>query len=176
MKKYYLFFVELLLLLIFPLKVYAHCPLCTIGAGAVAVVAAYLGVGYAPIGIFIGAFGMALGLWIAGKIKKKYLPFQDFLIGLLSFLLTIVPLRMMFQEYLPLYISWFGDYGSWFNRTYLFNKFIIGSIIGGVLVLISPLLSDWLSKLRKGEKFRFQKMVLTFIILFLAALILQFTT
>lgn len=49
-----------------PRATFAHCPLCTIGAGAAAVGAAWLGVSYMVIGVFLGAFGLAIGLWTAG--------------------------------------------------------------------------------------------------------------
>ena len=53
----------------------AHCPLCTIGAGAAAAGAVWLGVSKVVVALFIGAFAMSMGMWFPKIIKKKYVPF-----------------------------------------------------------------------------------------------------
>jgi hypothetical protein len=67
-----------------PTYTHAHCPLCTVGAGAAAAGAAWLGINSMVIGIPLGAFGLALGLRIGAMIKRQYLPYQRPLIGLSS--------------------------------------------------------------------------------------------
>src|SRR3989338_799616 len=93
-------------------NVSAHCPLCVIGAGAAAT---WLGVKEIVVGLFIGAFAMAMGLWFAKIIKKKYIPYQSFIITALVFLSTIIPIIAIItseHNFYPLYIFLFGDYGS----------------------------------------------------------------
>lgn len=153
----------------------AHCPLCTIGAGLVAGGAAWLGVKYAVIGIFLGAFSFALGFWISTMIKKKYIPYQNWVLGLISFLTTILPLRPLLEDYGSLFISLSGDYGSLLNRTYLIDKFFVGSLAGAIILMISPYISKALTKSRKGKMlWSYQGMAITFALLIFAGLITQF--
>lgn len=164
---------------IFPLillskGVYAHCPLCTIGAAAVAGGAAYYGVNQLVIGLFIGGFAISMGMWIARLIKKKYVPFQTILIVLISFFTTILPLLPLMKEVAPLYISLFGGYGTLLNRTYVINLFFIGSIPGGIMVGIAPWLSKKITSLRKGKRMPFQGIMITLLLLIIAGVILQF--
>src|SRR3989338_9423617 len=86
----FLAFVSAIVLM--PKAVYAHCPLCTGAIGVMAVSASYYGVDSSIIGLFIGAFGLSTGLWVALKLKKRYIRFQSSLIVLASLLLTIIPL------------------------------------------------------------------------------------
>lgn len=153
----------------------AHCPLCTIGAGAVALGAAWLGLSAFSIGIFLGAFGLAMGLWMGKLLEKRSNLFrhQTLAVGIFSFVATIWPLEHLFYDNSSIYISLSGDYGSWLNRTYYVDKFIIGSIIGGITLLISPYLSRSLSKARKGKMLPYQGMILTFSLLSAASLLFE---
>lgn len=164
MKKIYF-----LVFMLLPLKAYAHCPLCTAGAAGAALFAKWLGMSVLSVGVFIGAFAAALGAWVSRYFPKKFKWFV--IVG--SFLLTIVPLAPIMTDYSSIYISWGGVYGGIFNRTYLVNLFIAGSIIGGLVIMVSPRLSGYLSKLRKGKTFPYQGILLTFAILILLALIFQ---
>ena len=168
-----------LLFLLFPFlllvpSVLAHCPLCTIGAAAAAGGAAYFGVSQIIIGLFTGAFAVSIGWWISRLIKKKYIPLQRTAIVLFSFATTIFPLMPLLTDMKPYYLSWFGDYGSLFNRTYLINMFLVGSIIGGIVVCFTPWLSDKISKMRGNRTLPFQGTALTLIILAIISLIIQF--
>lgn len=154
-------------------ETYAHCPLCTIGAAAAAGGAAYLGVSQIVIGLFIGGFAVSIGWWISRLIKKKYIPFQKTLIILFSFATTILPLLMILNETRPFYISLAGDYGSFLNRTYLINMFLVGSIIGGIIVSITPWMSNQLTKLRHGKMIPFQGVILTLLLLLIIGVIIQ---
>src|SRR3989338_2679944 len=150
----------------------AHCPLCTAGAAGAAFIAAWLGVGAGAIGIWIGAFALAMGLWIARLIKKQYVPHQRAALGVLSFATTIFPLRPILSQYssFSLYLS--GDYGSLLNRTYLVNLFILGSVIGGAIMVASPFVSTWVAK-KRGKTIPFQGIVLTFVLLLASSLIIE---
>ena len=154
---------------------YAHCPLCTIGAAAAAGGAAWLGVSKIVIGIFIGAFAVSIGWWISNIIKKQYLPFQRLLIILFSFITTIFPLLGLevMKSIYPLYISLAGGYGSLLNRTYILNLFLVGSIIGGFIVSITPWLSRKITTIRNGKMIPYQGITLTFALLIATSLIFE---
>lgn len=153
--------------------VYAHCPLCTAGAGAMAGAAALLGVKYGAIGVFLGAFATALGLWTTRLVKKQYIPKQKLVIFLVVYLSTLLPLLPFTKDYSSVFISLFGGYGSIFNRTYLINWFIVGALIGSLIVWLSPRVSAGLTAWRNGKKIRFQGLIITFAILLLAGVLMQ---
>lgn len=144
----------------------AHCPLCTAGAAVAVGGAVYLGVSPIVIGLFVGAFSVSMGWWLSKYLKKRYIPFQRTIIVILSFLLTVIPIMPLVKGFYPLQISFFGDYGSLFNRMYLVNLFLFGSIIGGLIVCITPWLSSKIS-IKMGKTIPFQGVILTFLILFI---------
>ncbi len=159
----------LLALQLLPVAAYAHCPLCTAGAGVVAFGAAKLGVGPMSVGIFIGAFAVALGLWVARLLKKQYVPKQKEALAIFSFATTILPLQSMLADYTSVYLPFWGEYG----KTLLINLFLVGGIIGGVLILLSPYLSRKLALARGGAMYPFQGMVVTLALLVSAALVIE---
>ena len=152
---------------------HAHCPLCTAGAAAAAGGAAWLGVNNASIGVFIGAFAVSMGWWISNLTKKRYVPFQRQLIIAISFLTTIPPLMPIMKGIYPILISIVGAYGSLLNRTYLINAFLMGSIIGGFIVSITPWLSKKITDACKGKTLPYQGITLTFGLLAIAGILLQ---
>lgn len=154
-------------------EVHAHCPLCTIGAAAAAGGAVYLGVNNLVIGLFIGAFAVSMGWWFSNLIKKKFIPFQRTAIILLSFITTILPMLPLMEGIKPLYINIVGDYGSLLNRTYIFNLFLVGSILGGIIVTLTPWLSSKLTSLRNGKMLPYQGTVLTLALLLMLGTIIQ---
>lgn len=160
-------------ILLLPRVVSAHCPLCTIGAGAAALGASYLGVHNAVVGVFIGAFAMALGLWMARVVKKKFIPFQKSVIVTLSFASVIIPLLPMMKTYSSYYLSLFGGYGTLFNRTYVFNLFLIGSLLGALIVMSAPIISKTLTEFRQGRIFPFQGVSITLTLLILVGVLVQ---
>jgi len=151
----------------------AHCPLCTAGAGALAILAASLGVSSIVVGILIGAFAFALSLWLSPMIKRKYIPLQNEILAILIFFGTIVPIMPLIRDYGPLSIFWRGEYGSLFNNTYVVNLFIVGTLIGMVIMAISPYISRVLSKIR-GRHIPFQGIIITLLLLLITSLIVQF--
>lgn len=228
---------------------FAHCPLCTAGAGVGALIAKELGMKSSAIGVWIGAFSVALGWWlgriissrlgshIVPEYKPNNLPeskpnnipelkpnsfgnnldntfepnsgnvfdnnsgnvfrsnsgdnnsvkiravnsvviriiynFSKPLSILISFLSIILPLKLYFYEIGSLSIFWFGDYGSLFNRTYVYDKFLFGSIIGGLVILISPLISKKIIELRRGKIFPYQGLLITFLLLIIISVLFQ---
>lgn len=156
--------------------VMAHCPLCTIGAAAAAGGASMLGVNNGVIGLFIGAFAVSVGYMVAKYIKKQYIPFQKEGLVLFSFATTVIPLLPLIKSVYPVSIFITGGYGSLLNRTYIINLFLIGSILGGIIMAITPWLSARISRLRDGKMVPYQGMLLTLVLLVVAGFIIQFTT
>lgn len=153
--------------------VHAHCPLCTGGAAAAAGAAALLGVKYGAIGVFLGAFAAAMGFWLPRLIKKRYIPHQRRVVFWVVYLSTLLPLIPFTRDYSSVYISWFGDYGSIGNRTYLINWFIVGAVLGSLIVWVSPAISTNITEWRKGKSIRFQGLGITFALLIITAVFFQ---
>nr|MBI4156615.1 hypothetical protein [Candidatus Woesearchaeota archaeon] len=169
-------FPVLLFLFLLANKASAHCPLCTVGIAAAAGGAAWLGVSQIIIGLFTGALAVSMGYWISRMIKKTYIPFQKTIIILLSFITTIVPLLNVMEGFYPAYISIVGSYGSLLNRTYLINAFLTGSLIGAIIVSISPYLSNFITRLRKNKTLPFQTTALTLSLLIMTSIIIEAIT
>ncbi|PIT92455.1 MAG: hypothetical protein COU08_02375 [Candidatus Harrisonbacteria bacterium CG10_big_fil_rev_8_21_14_0_10_42_17] len=150
----------------------AHCPLCTAGAGALAVLAISLGISPVVVGLMIGSFALALGLWLARLPKKNYIPYQQTILTIIIFLGTIIPIMPFIRAYGPLYIALFGDYGTLFHNTYTINLFLVGSLLGALLVASAPMLSKKITKLQ-GTTLPFQGLMITFALLVTAALIIE---
>lgn len=174
MKKLYILGLTAALTILMPVRVSAHCPLCTGGAGAAAVAAAYFGIKYGALGVFLGGFTTALALWIAHKPKKQYIKQQLVVLFWVIYLSTIIPFYFMFKgDYVSRYISMGGDYGSLTNRTYLLDLFVVGGVVGSLIVYLAPNLSAWISKKRGGKKIKFQGLLINFVLLIVAGVILQ---
>lgn len=147
----------------------AHCPLCTIGAGAVAGGAVWLGVSKLVVAMFLGAFAMSMALWFSRIVKKQYIPFQKTIIFLAVFLTTLIPLLPFFKAVGPLYLSFMGEYGT----TYAVNYSLATSLLGAVIVFVSPFISKKITKIRKGKIIPFQGVMITLISLIIIGGIMQ---
>ncbi len=177
-KKFFIFSFFSFMFIFLLKEVSAHCPLCVIGAGAAAAGAAYIGINPLIIGLFIGAFAMSMGMWFSGwkYFQKKYIPFQKGVIIIGIFLLTLLPiLPVIAVQAKGFYLSLFGNYGTLFNRTYTYNPSLLSGLFGGLIVFISPPLSAKITNFRKGKMIPFQGIFLTFAILIIFALIIQFS-
>lgn len=152
----------------------AHCPLCAAGTGIVALGASYFGIDDAIVGIWVGAFSLSLGIVTAKAIKKKIIPLQDFFVAIIVYLLTVLPSAVFFKHYLPLYIHLFGPYGSALNTMYIVKRFYIGALLGALIIVVSPYLNNLIISLFKEKKIAFQKLILTFVLLFIISLIFHF--
>jgi len=148
----------------------AHCPLCTIGAGAAAAGAVWLGISKVIIALFIGAFAMSMGMWFARIPKKRYIPFQKTAIITIVFLTTLLPLLPIFKAIGPLYLPFIGEYGV----TYAVNYSLTSSLLGAIIVFVSPGLNKKIKQKMYGRNIPFQGILLTFFLLVVAALIIQF--
>ncbi|MDP2629211.1 MAG: hypothetical protein Q8P45_00695 [Candidatus Harrisonbacteria bacterium] len=174
MKKRYSLAGLLVLGLALPKLSLAHCPLCTAGAGLLAIAAAALGVKSFVIASLIGAFSLALAFWLAKKVPKTYFSGQFPALVALLYLATVIPLSPLLVEYGPLYLNLFGEYGSLLHSTYTINLYYAGVLFGSTIVLVSPWLSQFLSYLRKGKRWPFQSLSLTLGLLIVSSLLIQF--
>ena len=171
MKKILFYFVAILALVV-PKTASAHCPLCVAGAGALAVLAASLGVSSVVVGILIGAFALALGLWLAPLVKKQYIPYQKQILTLLIAVTTIIPVMPFIKDYGPLYISLGGKYGTPWHNTYTIDLFLFGSVVGALLMLMAPSVSKLVTKVRKHQM-PYQGVAITLLLLVIASGIAQ---
>ena len=149
----------------------AHCPLCTMGAGAAAAGAVWLGVSKVVVALFIGGFAMSMGMWFSKLIKKKYIPFQKTVIVLVVFLTTVIPLMPLFTAIGPLYLSFMGEYG----KTYAIDYSLISSLFGGLVVFSSPSISKMITKIRGGKIISFQGVMITLSLLVVLGILIQFS-
>ncbi|MEK6912984.1 MAG: rhodanese-like domain-containing protein [Nanoarchaeota archaeon] len=149
----------------------AHCPLCTIGAGAAATGAVWLGVSKVVVALFIGGFAMSMGMWFSKIPKKRYIPFQKTAIVTIIFLTTLLPLMPLFKAIGPLYLSFIGQYG----KTYAVNYSLYSGLLGGLIVFIAPSLSKKITESRKGKALAFQGVVLTLSLLIIVGILIQFS-
>ncbi len=148
--------IAILFTLLFPLKGMTHCPLCTVGAGAAGGLAVWLGVSQGVVGVFIGAFGFAMGFVIA----KKF-PIPNNVLGVISFLVTVIPLKSLFGDNAAINFS---------ETVIVINQFLLGAIFGVVTLFLSPYISQKLTE-KRGRSFSFQTMILTFVFLVIVAII-----
>ncbi len=174
MNKKIIYFTPLILFIIGLKEAYAHCPLCTIGAAAAAGTATLIGVDKIVVGIFIGAFAMSMGMWMARLIKKRYIPFQKIIVVLAIFLSTVLPIMPVIGESMhPVYLHIMGNYGTLLNRTYVLNLFFVGSLIGGLVVALSPKISRKIIILRGGKIIPYQGVIITLSLLTIISIIFQ---
>lgn len=163
----------MLLFAALPARALAHCPLCSAATGLAAVVAASLGISTGPVGVFAGAFAFATGLWLAPLIRRVFIPHQTFVLAVLSFLATILPVLPLMGDYSSISIFLGGDYGSPLNRTYVINRFLAGSIFGAITLLATPAVSRMITRLRHNTTLPYQGVALTLIFLAIEAVALE---
>lgn len=165
MKKYLLI---LSIIALLPKVAAAHCPLCTAGAGALAILAASLGVSSIVVGVLIGGFSLALGLWLSGMVKKEYVPYQKQILTIIIFLGTVIPIMPLIVHYAPLYIPFIGEYGT----TYTINLYIFGVIIGAIIMFIAPYISALVTQVRH-KQVPFQGIAITGLLLVITSILIQ---
>lgn len=146
----------------------AHCPLCTAGAGALAILAASLGVSSVVVGVLIGAFALALSLWISGMVKKQYVPYQKHILTAVIFLGTVIPIMPFIEHYAPFYIPFMGEYGT----TYTINLYVFGVMIGSLIMFVAPFLSKLVTKFQR-KQIPFQGISITITLLVVVSVIIQ---
>lgn len=143
-------------------KALAHCPLCTAGAGAGLALSRWLGIDDSITGIWIAAFLGATALWGAYSIKKKLVPFQETLIYLAVFGLTIWSFYQfkLVDEHAGLIMG--------------VPKLIFGMVSGGLIFYLVEALNKLIREKRGKVLFPYQPMVFSLgamLILSLAVLV-----
>lgn len=146
-----------------PLVTHAHCPLCTAGAGLLAIAAASLGVPALIISTLLGGFALALGLWFAKLIKKKYIRYQDFLLAGVIYVSTVVPLWPILKEYKTLYAPFLG-FDKYADKIPV-DVYTVGVLLGAGLLIIAPYVSKQVSALAKKQLIPFQGLLITLVLL-----------
>ena len=154
-----------------PSLAHAHCPLCTAGAGILAVVAASLGVPALIISTLLGGFALAMGLWIAPLITKKYFRYQDAVLAWLIYLSTVVPLWPLLREYKTLYAPYIG-FDKYAEKIPV-DVYIVGVILGALVLLVAPSISKKVTALKGEQLIPFQGIAITFILLVVAPLLVN---
>ncbi|MDP3982205.1 MAG: hypothetical protein Q8P70_01490 [bacterium] len=167
-----LFFV--LLALLAPRMVFAHCPLCTVGAAAAGGVALYFGVSPFVVGIFIGAALFSMGWWFGHLVSSRFSRALFWPVTLGTFALSLFPLLPLFREVIPLYVSMAGEYGSLLHRVYVLDLFFMGSLAGAGIVLISPFVSSKITQIATRQLVPYQGVLVTLVLLVILALVSSF--
>ncbi|WP_408956449.1 hypothetical protein [Natroniella sp. ANB-PHB2] len=159
----------LLILFVFSMPAFAHCPLCTLGIGFLVVMANKLGVDLVVIGLFAGAFSLSLGMFISRKIVKQN-KYMFTILTISSFLLMIIPLSKF--SGVDVAIS-FDFLEGMTNGTYLIDRFVLGSIIGAIVLLSSTALHKKIKEVKGRVFIPFQIIILSMSLLIVTATIMQ---
>ena len=158
-------------LAILPQSVSAHCPLCTAGAGVLAVVAASLGVPALIISTLLGGFALAMGLWIAKLPKKDYISYQYYIIAGVIYLSTVLPLWPILKEYKILYAPYFG-FDKYADKVPV-DIYVVGVVLGAIALISAPYISSKISAIAKTQLIPFQGMLITMTLLVVVPLVLN---
>jgi len=157
--------------ILFPLVTRAHCPLCTAGAGLLAVLAISLGVPALIISTLLGGFALAMGLWIAKLVKKKYIHYQDPILSGVIYLSTVLPLWPVLKEYKTLYAPLLG-FDKYADKVPV-DIYLVGVIIGAIVPLLSPYVSKKISTIARRQVVPFQGIFITLILLVAVPLLIN---
>lgn len=146
-------------------SVLAHCPLCTAATGAAVVATREAGLNDAIVGVFVGGLIISTGLWFNNILKKrvKPLPLQGVMMVLISFILTIITLKT-------------AGLLNGLEKLFGLNSLVVGSIAGTLLSIVAFSLSNQIKKKSGKTLFPFQTIVLTLVMLVIAAFIFYFLT
>lgn len=135
LKKVFVAASPFLLSLSFPVHAFAHCPLCTVGIVGGLTLTRWLGIDDIYSGIWIGALVGSISFWFGNSLKKKYLPYQEYLIFLILFLLTIMPFIYMSPS-----LALFGG-----------SRLFTGLVVGGIVFIASGFLDKGLRQVNSGR-------------------------
>ncbi len=133
-------------------NVFAHCPLCTITAGAGVAVARYYGVDDSIVGLLLGGLILSSALWFNKWLKKKIkFKFQEPLVVIFSFLMFAAPFyfsglitNFEMVKSMPTYHSMLG------LGVYGIDKLLFGMILGSLAIWGAFTLSEAIKK-KKGK-------------------------
>ncbi len=155
--------IGLLMILIYPIKVKAVCPLCTIAVGAGLGLSRWIGIDDSITGVWVGGLIVSSGLWISSWVKSKNfkLPTNK-IFYILIMALFVVP---------PMYIN--GIIGIAGNTIFSIDKIIFGSIIGIFVFATALQIDTYLRKIHNDKVFiHYQKVLLPILLLTVTSLFL----
>lgn len=144
--------------------VYAHCPLCVVGAGAGLSLSRVLGIDDSITGVWMAAFLGVMSFWINNSIikksasKKEYIPFQKLIIYIAIFATTI------FSFYR------FGLINEHNGLIYNLPKLTFGLLTGGALLYLVDMVNEAIKKKKGKVLFSYQSLVFTLGSMFLLSI------
>ena len=155
------------LFLVFPAKIQAVCPLCTVAVGAGLGISRFLGIDDSVTGVWIGGLILSSGLWLADWIDKKgwRVPYKEVVsVGL--FFLFVIP---------PLY--WGKMIGLVGNTLWGIDKVLLGTVAGSTLFLIGVWFDKWLRSTNQNKVYiYYQKVIIPVFLLSIASFIFYLIT
>jgi hypothetical protein len=155
--------ISFLILLAFPIKAHAVCPICTIAVGAGLGISRWIGIDDAITGIWVGGLILSSGLWLADWISKKKwrIPYLKLISVLIMFLFVIPPLY------------WSKMIGLPGNLILGMDKVLFGTIAGSVIFLLGVWVDKWLRAKNNGKVYiYYQRVIVPVFLLSLASFIL----
>lgn len=160
-------YLSILSLILFSLKSYAICPICTVAVAAGVGLSRYLGIDDTISGVWIGGLTVSLILWNVDWFNRKKIKFigRNFLTAIFWYLLIVVPLYFMDVLGHPL------------NRLWGVDKLFLGIGVGSIVFLFGAVTYFYMKKRHGGHAyFPFQKVAQPVGLLVLLSLIFYFIT
>jgi len=146
----------------------AFCPVCAAGAVVGLGISRYLGVDDSITGIWIGGLLIMLGMWTVAWLKKRYSNLAEWwqaTVFLGYYLVVLGPLW------------WLGKIGHPLNHLWGIDKFVLGVIVGTLIVVLAMKLHYWLKMKNSGKSyFLMQRTIFTLVGLLIESGIFYFLT
>lgn len=149
----------------------AHCPLCTAAAGTGIGFAKYFGIDLLIFGLWLGFLMLSMSLW---WMKSNYIPLSREKNHHQLIIVVIVSLGFL----IPFYFA--GLLQSKhvvviFNRIFIFNRLLLGTILGIAIAWGTYKISRILKERNNGEVYiPFQSIILTTLVLIVLSLLIHF--
>ncbi|MDP2855813.1 MAG: hypothetical protein Q8N90_01680 [bacterium] len=148
------------LLLLWPIKTFAFCPICVVATGALTALFRWLGVDDTIIGLWLGGFVLSVSMVFNNFLIKKGKRIKLQLILILAVFYGLAVLSLYQFGALTLY-----------NKIFGIDKIFFGMILGSLLLLLSPQLDKILRKQNQGKIFiSHQKMLIAISLLIIFSL------
>lgn len=141
--------------LLVPLKTFAFCPLCVVATGIGVEIFRWLGVDDIIVGIWVGAFVFSLAILLGKFVKRK-----------INRKIPSLPIILIFLIF-SLFFFYFGGFFSVKNEMWGIPKVLLGMIIGGILLVITPHLHKFIP---------YRKIIITLFLLVISSFIFYLLT
>ncbi len=149
------------LLLLWPIKTFAFCPLCAIATGFAVGLFRWLGVDDIIVGLWLGAFGLSMALLFSNFLVKKGANKKISLPAAI----TLVFASLLISLYL-------GGFLRIANKIFGIEKIIFGMVIGSILLLLASPLNNLIKKINKDVVFiSHQKVIAALALLIISSII-----